>query len=209
MAVDSTGLIYVVDNGHNLIQVLDRNLNYVSSFGSSGTGVGQFNSPEGLAIDSSDRVYVTDSNNNRIQRCSNTGTGCVTVGGTAFSSTPGQFHFPAGISIDKNGNVWVADEANARIQEFNSSLAFVQTWGTYGTANGQFKEPWDVRVDQDGNVIVADYSEPNVQKLTASGTFIQQIGTGWAGPEYMAFDSNNNLYVTDWSGQTVSVFRPN
>ena len=209
IAVDSTGVLYVVDDGHNLIQKLDRNLNYLSSFGSIGTGPGQFTSPEGVGIDSTDRVYVTEVGNNRIQRCSNIGTNCLIVGGTTPSAAAGLFNGPTGISIDKSGNVWVADHGNYRIQKFDSNLAFIQAWGTLGIGNGQFGGPSDVRVDQDGNVIVADLGGHGVQKLTASGTYIQQIGTSWGGPKYTAFDSNNNLYVTDWTNNTVSIFRPN
>ena len=36
--------------------------------GSSGTGNGQFMSPSGIAVDSSNNVYVADAGNNRIQK---------------------------------------------------------------------------------------------------------------------------------------------
>jgi len=36
--------------------------------GQWGTGEGQFNGPQGLAIDSSANVYVADTGNNRIQK---------------------------------------------------------------------------------------------------------------------------------------------
>ena len=38
-----------------------------TKWGSYGTGNGQFISPSGIAVDSSDNVYVVDAGNNRIE----------------------------------------------------------------------------------------------------------------------------------------------
>lgn len=206
IAADSTGILYVTTNpgGSNMIQTIDQNGNSMGAWGSVGTALGQYSvSIRGIAVDSSDRVYVADRNNNRIERCSNTGTGCVTLGGTAFGSGNGQFNGPYGVSIDKNGNVWVADSSNSRIQEFDSSLNFVQAFSTPGAA------PTDVRMDQDGNLILVDQVTYNIQKVTASGSFLQLIGSGWTLPYSTAFDSNNNLYVADAALPAIKVFTPN
>ena len=40
---------------------------FVTLWGSEGTGNGQFNTPAGIAIDSSGNLYVVDEGNNRIQ----------------------------------------------------------------------------------------------------------------------------------------------
>jgi streptogramin lyase len=196
---DSAGMMYVASQSNNTITVVDQNLNLVRTFGSAGTGVGQFSQPQGLSIDSQSRVYVADYANNRIQRCSNTGTGCVTLGGPAAGTANGQFSNPFGLFVDANGNVWVADSGNNRIQEFDSSLSFIQKWGgtAPSTVLGQFDAPNDIRIDRDGNVIVADYSNHRIQVLTPSGTFLRLLGGGFGTPNYLAFDPSGNLYITD------------
>jgi tripartite motif-containing protein 71 len=211
IAAGSNGVLYVTNTGAaNMIQPMDQNGNLGTAWGTSGTAVGQFSTTtRGIAVDGSNNVYVADRGDNRIERCSNTGTGCVTLGGTAPGTGNGQFTEPYGVSIDKNGNLWVADSGNSRIQEFNSSLGFVQVFGTAGSANGQFSGLTDVRMDQDGNLIVADLDNSRVQKVSSAGSFIQLIGTGWLLPYSTAFDSNNNLYVADFSLQAVKVFTPN
>jgi DNA-binding beta-propeller fold protein YncE len=46
----------------------------ITKWGSSGASNGQFISPLGVAIDSSGKVYVADSGNNRIQKFGDTTT---------------------------------------------------------------------------------------------------------------------------------------
>ena len=47
---------------------------FVLSWGSSGTGNGQFDTPFGVAVDTSDDVFVAEVYNNRIQKFSSNGT---------------------------------------------------------------------------------------------------------------------------------------
>ena len=52
---------------------------FLTQWGSFGTGNGQFSYPHGVALDSSDNVYVADWNNHRIQKFTSSGTSlCVT-----------------------------------------------------------------------------------------------------------------------------------
>jgi DNA-binding beta-propeller fold protein YncE len=57
----------VLDKSNNRIQKFDSNGNFIMKWGSPGTADGQFNFPDGIAIDSEGNVYVADSDNNRIQ----------------------------------------------------------------------------------------------------------------------------------------------
>ena len=49
------------------IQKFDASGNFITSWGSLGSGNGQFIDPEHLAIDSEGDVYVSDRGNNNIQ----------------------------------------------------------------------------------------------------------------------------------------------
>src|SRR4029078_4326058 len=84
-----------------------------TKWGTHGTGNGQFNQPYGVAVDSSGRVYVADSANNRIQKFSSSGN-FITKWGTQGSGN-GEFKSPYGIAVDSSNNVYVADSANNRI----------------------------------------------------------------------------------------------
>src|SRR5208337_1559642 len=80
---------------------------FVTEWGSVGTGNGQFDFPQGVAVDSSGNVYVVDRGNSRIQKFSNTGTYITQWGSLGISN--GQFDYPQGVAVDSSGNVYVAD----------------------------------------------------------------------------------------------------
>jgi len=123
--------VFVSDFDNDRIQKFSNTGTFIRKWGSTGTGNGQFNHPQGVAVDSSGNVFVVDGNNDRIQKFSNTGTFIRKWGSTGTGN--GQFNSPDGIAVDKSGNVYVSDSGNNRIQKFSSTGTFIRKWGTIGT----------------------------------------------------------------------------
>jgi 6-bladed beta-propeller len=68
VAWDSEGNIYITDGYVNSrVAKYDKNGDWVKSWGSKGTGPGQFRLPHSIAIDRNNNVYVGDRSNHRIQ----------------------------------------------------------------------------------------------------------------------------------------------
>ncbi len=68
IAIGPDDSIYVVDQGHTRIVKFSPDGHVLSSWGSKGSGDGQFNDPTSVAVDStSGKVYVADPINKRIQ----------------------------------------------------------------------------------------------------------------------------------------------
>jgi len=183
---------------------------YKAQWGSLGTGNGQFNNPEQMALDSSGNVYVPDSLNCRIQKFNSSGTFITTWGNSGSGN--GQFVNPLAVAVDSTGNIYVLDSVNSRVQKFNTSGAFITTWGTNGSGLGQFVNPHGMCVDSSGNVYVADFDNNRIQKFDTTGTFITTWGSSgsgngqFSGTGGIAVDTSGNCYVDDYGNNRIQKF---
>lgn len=184
---------------------------FVTKWGSEGTGDGQFNYPYGIAVNPSGNVHVTDTDNNRIQKFSSSGAFITKWG--SYGTGDGQFDTPSGVAVDALGNVYVADSSN-RIQKLSPTGTFITKWGSKGTGDSQFYYPTGIAVDASGNVYVADLENNRVQKFSSIGTFITKLGSKGTEdgqfyyPQGVTVDSLGNVYVADSGNYRVQKFAP-
>ena len=209
--VTDDGLMIVNEWGGHCITVLDREGKKIKSFGSLGSGRGQFKYPTGIAVTSNRTILVGDSGNNRIQELTMEGECLACIG--EEGNGPLQFQYPNGITINKTtGQVFVADEDNHRIQVLNPDLTFSYTFGSNGSGQGQFNNPYDVTLDSKGFVYVADRINHRIQKFTPEGRFVDMFGTNGSKlgqlycPSGITVDDNDLLYVTEEGNHRVSIF---
>ena len=169
-----------------------------------GAGDGEFVYARGIAIDSSNNVYVVDDKN-RIQKFDSSGTFLAKWG--SYGGGDGEFSHPFGIAVDSSDNVYVADRTNSRIQKFDSSGTFLTKWSS------EFAYPFGIAVDSSDNVYVADRTNCRIQKFDSSGTFLTKWGHGGSGdgefssPNALAVDSSGDVYVTGFAGDAAFIMR--
>jgi len=182
VAVDSSGNVYVADVGNHRVQKFTPDGTFVTKWGSKWGGSiwvicssakGKFYHPHGVAIDSSDNVYVADTWNSRIQKFTSDGTFVTKWGSYSLSDGDGKFSYPNGVAVEGSGNIYVAELC--RIQKFTSDGTFVTKWGSRGSGDGKFKEPYGVAVDSSDNVYVVDPETPTPKRETTPRTFLTQI----------------------------------
>ena len=91
------------------------------SGGSSGSNdqTISFNSPNGIANDANDDIYITEFQNNRVRKFSSNGE-LLSQWGTSGNEN-GQFLNPTGIAIDSEGNIYVSESGNHRVQKFSAN----------------------------------------------------------------------------------------
>jgi len=97
LAIDAQGNVYVTDGGNNRVEKFDSQGNYLSQFGSFGTGNGQFNAPTGIAIDAQGNIYVTDVVNERVEKFDANGNYLSQFGSSGTGN--GQFHAPFSLAL--------------------------------------------------------------------------------------------------------------
>jgi DNA-binding beta-propeller fold protein YncE len=178
------GSVYVADIANDRVQKFTSDGTFLLEWGSHcqvsagtgggciGQGEGQFNAPEGIAVSSQGDVYVSDTDNFRIQRFDANGT-FLDMWGWGPSDGNGEFNDPEGLVVDDAEDVYVADLFNDRVQMFDAEGAFLGKWGTEGTNPGEFRRPRDIAIDSNGNVYVLDGLNRRVQKFGGAVT-----GTG-------------------------------
>jgi hypothetical protein len=183
---------------------------FITKWGSLGSGNGQFNDPELLAVDAAGNVFVPDASNDRIQKFTSDGTFITAWGSPGVD--PGQFTGPEGVAVDGAGNVFVADTGANRIQKFTNTGSFITTWGSVGAADGELSGPNAVAVDANGNVFVADRFNNRIQKFTTAGAFVTAWGSVGAGdgqftnPVGIAVDRDLHVFVTDFFNDRIQKF---
>jgi streptogramin lyase len=202
------------------VKVITREYVFTRKWGSSGTGDGQFYTPNPIAVDLSDKVYLLDYSNFRVQKFDNNGTfitkwGSNGTGDGQFDGGYVPYDYPVGIAIDSSGNVYVADIDNNRIQKFDNNGTFITKWGSEGSGDGQFESPNAVAVDSSGNVYVADTYNYRIQEFDSNGTFITKWGSAGEQdgqfnlPNGIAIDASGFVFVTDTNNHRVQKFDSN
>ena len=152
IAEGNDGSVYVTDLGNSRVQVFDGSGNFIKTWGINGSGAGEFNSPQGIAV-SENFVFVSDNKLKKIQKFDLDGNFVLQWGVTGKSD--GEFKSPRGLFID-NDNLFVADTGNSRIQKFTFDGEYVSAFGSKGVDDSRFLSPVDIVVDSSGNIYVAD-----------------------------------------------------
>jgi sugar lactone lactonase YvrE len=236
----ASGDVYVVDEFGYRVERFDAGGSFLGAFGwgvadgsymaqtctfgcqggLAGSGDGQFDTPQGIAIDQSDgSVYVVDGNNNRVEKFDGSGAYLSQFG--SAGSAEGQLSGPQGIAVDPtDGSVYVADTGNNRVVKFDSAGGFVSTFG-FGVADGNnafetcssscqpglavtddggFNFPTRVAVDSSGQVYVLDAGNGRIERYTSANAYDQLFDPTDVNPGTFPFEiavgpGNDHLYV--------------
>jgi len=185
VAISNDGrFAYVVDTGgvqsafHRVVKYDVKTGEVVQIIGERSTGLGSFNFPMMIAIDSKDRIYVLDSGNFRVQRFNSEGKFDLTFG--SAGKRLGQFSRPKGIAVDLDDNVYVMDASFANFQIFNDKGELLMFIGSRGQDNmpGVFSLPAGIAVDEDGRIYAVDQFFSKIEVFRPYG---MKQGDGHAG----------------------------
>jgi sugar lactone lactonase YvrE len=180
-------------------------LSFVTKWGTTGTGDGEFLTPTGITTDAAGNVYVCEGGQ-RVQKFNNNGGHLLTFG--VGSSINGGLISPSGIAVDSVGNIYVSDnsEDTNRVAKYNSSGVFQTNVGSGLLA------PGGVAVDTANNVYIADSQNHRIRKYDSTGAHLLDWGSNGSGngqfqsPQGIAVDSANNVYVADTGNNRIQKF---
>jgi DNA-binding beta-propeller fold protein YncE len=179
ITVDSSNNIYMTDVFLNNVQKFDINGQLLSTWGSLGSGDGQFNSPQGISANTDGSlVLVADTLNDRIQVFDTNGIFQYTIGSSGYGD--GELDNPMDIHVvDEGGSdyIYVVDSGNHRVQKFDISGNHQSQFGSYGTGNGEFDNPVGIVIDPMDNIYVLEMNNYRVQMFNSSYVYQSQFGS--------------------------------
>ncbi|MGH8046842.1 MAG: hypothetical protein ACREKL_06320 [Chthoniobacterales bacterium] len=217
LCLDDAGLVYVADNQftHSRVVRFSATGAYDGAFGSKGTGNGQMQNPEGIAVNSAaNRVYVCDKTNNRLE-IFDTGGNWISTLTNPNGNAGYQISLPVGVGIlSTSGDVYFGDAIN-RVQRLSTEGVYQGQWGKNGSADGQFGFFGAAGIASNpttGQIYVVDYSNNRVQRFDSGGVFELTFGSNgggdgqFMGPRFVAVDAAGHVYVTDVGNGRVERF---
>ena len=207
LAVNKKSEIIVVETGADCVSIFSCSGEKLRSFGSCGSGQGQFSCPRGVAVDDDGNILVADAWNNRIQKFTEDGKFITAVG--VEGNEPLQFQCPTGIAIHPvSKKMYVTDSSNHRVQILNPDLTSHSMFGSEGSDKGQFCQPRGIAFDSEQNVHVTEYrSDTRVQVFSSSGDHLRWLGeTKLNYPRDVAIDSNDTIYICDTDKHQICIF---
>jgi sugar lactone lactonase YvrE len=207
-AYNSAYTPFYFSNTGQLVRSDDLNGTNLTTYGTQGSGTGQFYGAYGVALDGAGRIYVADTYNDRVVRIDDfKGTNWTAFG--SYGSGTGQFANPGAISIDPSGRIYVMDTGNSRLVRMDDmNGANWTTINAIGSGVGQFAQYSTAPAfDASGRIYIADTGNKRIVRmddlsgtnwitLTQSPVIYIYIYT-FGNPIGVAVDSAGKIYVAD------------
>jgi sugar lactone lactonase YvrE len=187
LAIDMNDNIYVADKFNHRIRKI-TNLGVVTTFAGGAPGnvngnliTAQFNSLEGIIIDSFGNFFIADTNNNQIKKISTDGQVTTYIGNGTQDYVDGiglavSLNQPINLTIDSNNNIYFVSKNSNTIRCITPSMNVTTIvgdrydgWGYCQNGlgiNAHFSHPTGLISNQTGNIYVADNVTNTIRKIT-------------------------------------------
>lgn len=164
---DSRGNFYVADGIRNARVAKYANTGeWIMNWGQQGSGAGEFNVIQGIAIDANDNLYVADYGNKRIQVFDTMG---------KFQREMSGFGSPMAICITPGSNqvMYVSNsnppdnlDVGGEIYKMRLDGTIIGKFGTVGKGIGQFGTVNAIDCREENNLLVGELGNWRVQRVT-------------------------------------------
>jgi DNA-binding beta-propeller fold protein YncE len=210
VAISPSGAIFMTDSRANQVLELGPSGGLESRWGRPPASAG-FDSPDAVALDPKEDIYVADTGHGRVVVLSADGAPIAQLG---FQKVG----IPQSLATDSARDLYVLDAEHGRVLRFSSTGRLLASWGGFGTSAGRFLTPEGIAVDTSGHVYVTDDATGTIQKFGPDGTFISvwmvaspgmregigSIAFDRAGYAYVAVSGDASILRISPAGRTLA-----
>jgi DNA-binding beta-propeller fold protein YncE len=177
----------------------------ITTFGSLGSGTGQFNNPSRICATPRGTILVSDSGNKRLQEVTITGEHIRCIGESHLDSD-------GVLGMSMQGDIVAVGKhvgsTDGRILLFSySSGALIRKFGSYGSGEGQIEIVYGISFTSDGrHILVVDFY-PRLSMFTVDGLYVKTLGTDVLCRNCKdVLCSGSNIFIADCSNHRICVF---
>ncbi|MBN1166247.1 MAG: PKD domain-containing protein [Methanospirillaceae archaeon] len=207
MLFSITAFLLLVTGGIADTQSLVKDL----SFGSYGTGDGQFQYPIAIAISLDQMIYVADMVRSDIQVFYPNGT--FIRGWGDYGEEDGSFLQLCGVAAGPDDTIYTLDMEKCQVQQFSRDGTFIRSFGSEGEGQGELNGPFGIAVNSTGYIYIADWGNNRVEIFSGDGQYngTWNITTGMPAdfeqPVSVAIDPDDSVAV-GLAGNGIYQFKP-
>ncbi|MCG2725570.1 MAG: hypothetical protein L6420_04810, partial [Elusimicrobia bacterium] len=237
VALDDEGNIFIADSDNNRVVKLSPEGEELMILGCRKEGkdnkkhgekyenrksTGCFHQPRGMAINSSNEIYVADTNNSRVQKFSSEGEFIMSFSlpktdkkehkekddydneekkGRGNQDEKGELGRPYGIALNNEGNIYITDGKGKRVLKYNGEGVLESEIGE----DLKWKEPYGIAIDGKSQcLIVTDEKEGKIYKFNKKEELSLEYGSKKEKGHKeekpgklsgLALDKEGNLYI--------------
>ncbi len=199
LAVDSAGDIFFTDSNNYRVRRIDATTNNITTVagngavGDGGPASSALLFTSGIAVDSSENVFIGDGVSRRVRRV-DAATGLIstvagkdvgTSGGYGGPATALQLNNPGSVALDSSEDLFISEHQLSIIDEVNGASGAINRFAGTGTqgfsgdggpaTSADLFTPRGVAVDANGNLYIADNRNNLIRRVDATTGIITTV----------------------------------
>ncbi len=204
VTVDKAGAIWVLDKKNRRGAKLDETGKVLLSFGSGGSGAGQFSDPSAIAVSTSGMIFVADRSNRNVQIFRGDGVFLNALNG----ENAGKLSAPVSLAFDQRDNLYVLDASRGSVLAYSSSGQSLSEFGKTKDGSSQLSRPVALIAVNDEVQVLCNNQ---VKVFSPKGQLLRSFGAKGTGagnfndPVAIAYGGGSNFLISDEGNKRVQV----